>query len=82
MTCRDALEFIPDYLDGSLSLRQRLSFDFHLFLCRHCRSYLDSYCKTIRASRDALADQVQCKELPEDLVHAILARQKQDRRVE
>ena len=82
MTCRDALEFLADYLDGSLPLRKRLSLDLHLSLCRHCRAYLDNYKKAIQASRDALSDQALCEELPEDLVRAILAKRKQVDRVD
>ena len=82
MTCRDALEFLADNLDGSLPLRQRLSLDIHLSLCRHCRDYLDNYQKAIQASRDAHTDQALCEELPEDLVQAILARRKQLDRVD
>ena len=77
MTCRDALEFLADYLDGSLPLRRRLSLDLHLSLCRHCRAYLDNYKKAVQASRDALTDQALCEDLPENLVQAILAMQKQ-----
>ena len=75
MTCRDALEFLADYLDGSLPLGQRLSFALHLFLCRNCRDYLDGYRKTIEASRSVLADpaKLHCEPLPEELVQAILA---------
>ena len=82
MTCRDALEFLADYLDGSLPLRQRLSLDFHLSLCSQCRDYLDNYRKTIQASRDALTDRALCEELPEELVQAILATRKQPHRVD
>jgi predicted anti-sigma-YlaC factor YlaD len=77
MTCRDALEFLADYLDGSLPLRKRLSLDLHLSLCRHCRDYLDNYKKAVQASREALTDQALCEDLPEDLVQAILAMRKQ-----
>ena len=77
MTCRDALEFLADYLDGNLPLRRRLSLKLHLSLCSHCRDYLDNYKKAIQASRDALTDQALCEELPEDLVQAILATRKQ-----
>ena len=78
MNCHDVLEFLADYLDGNLPLWQRLSFGLHLSLCRPCRDYLESYRKTIQASRDALDDKVLCEELPEDLVQAILASRKRE----
>ena len=75
MTCHDALQFLADYLDGSLPWRQRMSFGLHLCLCRHCRNYLDSYRKTIQASRTALSKPAEshCEDLPEELIQAILA---------
>ena len=75
MTCRDALAFLGDYLDAKLSWRQRLSFGLHLILCRQCRDYLDSYQKTIEASRTVLAFPAELprEQLPEDLIQAILS---------
>jgi predicted anti-sigma-YlaC factor YlaD len=75
MTCRNALKFLADYLDGNLPLRQRLSYGVHLFLCRNCRDYLDGYRKTIEVSRSALAEPANAagEPLPEELVQAILA---------
>ena len=72
MTCRDALEFLADYLDGSLPFGRKLSLNLHLSLCRHCRNYLENYKKAIEASRNAYDDKELCEELPEDLVKAIL----------
>lgn len=75
MTCRDALDFLADYLDGRLPWRQRISFDFHLFLCRNCRDYLDGYRKTIQVSRAVLTEPCKAEQvpLPEELIQAILA---------
>ena len=81
MTGREALDFLADYLDGCLPLRQRISFDFHLFLCSSCRDYLDGYRKTIQVSRSALKEPPEAKHepLPEELVQAILATRPQGR---
>lgn len=75
MTCRDALDFLADYLDGRLPLRQRISFGFHLFLCQNCRDYLDGYRKTIQVSRAAFAEPTEAlrEPLPKELIQAILA---------
>lgn len=40
-SCRDVAERASDYLDRDLSLRSRLQFRLHLFLCRDCRRYID-----------------------------------------
>lgn len=76
MTCHDALEFLADHFDGSLTLQQRMPLHLHLTLCRHCRNYFDSYCKTIEESRQAYTDPSLNEELPEDVVQSILAMRK------
>ena len=39
-TCREVAELITDYLEGSLTLTQRLRFQMHMGLCFACRNYL------------------------------------------
>ena len=39
-TCREIAELITDYLEGSLTLTQRLRFQMHMGLCFACRNYL------------------------------------------
>lgn len=74
LTCQQLIEFLSDYLDGSLSLTQRAAFDMHLALCRDCRSYLHNFKTTIAAGKQAFAvpDEVVPANVPEDLVQAIL----------
>ena len=48
MSCQEVTEFLADFLDGELPLRQRLVFRLHLLMCPDCRRYLDSYAATIR----------------------------------
>lgn len=38
--CRDITNQASDYLDGHLTLRQRLAFAWHLLLCGQCREFL------------------------------------------
>jgi len=40
LTCKELTELVTDYLEGRLSLIQRLRLQLHLGLCRHCRAYL------------------------------------------
>ncbi len=40
MSCRQLAELITDYLDGKLGLGDRLRFQLHLGMCKHCRAYL------------------------------------------
>ena len=39
-TCKEIAALITDYLDGSLTLTQRVRFQMHLGLCVGCRNYL------------------------------------------
>jgi anti-sigma factor RsiW len=75
MTCRDATDFLADYLAGALAADVRAQFDRHLGLCPNCRSYLATYRATIEVGRAAFAaqDADAQAELPEELMTAILA---------
>lgn len=73
MTCRELIEFLADYLEGSLPSEQRAVFEQHLGICSQCVTYLDTYRKTIQLERAALCDEAQVADPPEDLVRAILA---------
>ena len=39
-SCREIAELITDYLEGSLTLTQRLRLQMHMGLCFACRNYL------------------------------------------
>lgn len=57
-TCREAVELMTGYLDGTLRATQRWKLERHLRNCPHCSTYL----KQIRQVADAVG-QVQ----PDDL---------------
>jgi hypothetical protein len=48
MTCREFVEIITDYLEGTMSLGARIRFHLHLGLCLGCRIYLKQMRQTIR----------------------------------
>ena len=74
MTCKEVIDFLGDYLDGALPWRQRLVFNLHLVLCRHCRRYLASYSETIRLTRASGREpSPEAQPVPEELLQAILA---------
>jgi anti-sigma factor RsiW len=72
MTCREAIDFILQYLDGELPADVRAEFDRHLAICESCVAYLDSYKETVRMEKTAYAA-APANALPEELVQAILA---------
>lgn len=49
MSCKELVELITDYLEGSLPPRDRIRFEEHLSICSSCRTYLDQMRLTIAA---------------------------------
>jgi anti-sigma factor RsiW len=41
LQCQQAVELVTDYLDGSLSRRQRRRFEAHVRACPNCAAYLE-----------------------------------------
>jgi anti-sigma factor RsiW len=71
MTCRDFIQFLLDYVEDRLSPEEQLRFDAHLEICPDCRTYLDTYGKTVELAK--LADRGAIPaDAPEDLIQAIL----------
>jgi anti-sigma factor RsiW len=48
MTCKELVEVVTDYLDGSMPAQQRLLFEEHLAFCDWCQTYLEQMRATIR----------------------------------
>lgn len=51
LKCRDIEAMASDYLDKNLSMRQRMAFKLHLFLCHNCRHYIKQLKTTISSLR-------------------------------
>ena len=76
MTCRDAADFMLDYLAGTLDADTNARFELHLRRCGNCVEYLAQYQRTIELGRRAFDDDSVLAVLagvPEDLIAAILA---------
>jgi anti-sigma factor (TIGR02949 family) len=69
LCCRDAVQFLLQYLDGELPADQRARFELHLRSCPPCVDYLESYRETIRLGK---ACSEQEAPLPEKLREGIL----------
>jgi predicted anti-sigma-YlaC factor YlaD len=41
LTCKEITELATEYLEGELPRRKRLAVHVHLWMCRHCRRYVD-----------------------------------------
>jgi len=51
LTCRDVTEHANLNLDGELAWWRRVQLATHLFMCRHCRRYVDQMAGTVRLLR-------------------------------
>jgi anti-sigma factor RsiW len=82
ITCRELIDFIADYLEGSLPADALHEFERHLAVCPSCVNYLDSYKTTIEMGKKAMtaAPGEPPADVPEDLVRAILAARERDPR--
>lgn len=72
-TCRDCIEFLIDYLEGTLPPAKRVEFELHLELCPPCHEYLRQYQATVRLGQAAMREQAAKNPPPEALIRAILA---------
>ncbi|CAG0973506.1 hypothetical protein PHYC_01376 [Phycisphaerales bacterium] len=79
LSCRELIDFIADYLDGSLPPQVRSDFERHLGVCPSCVSYLDGYRKSMMLGKAALRDydDARLESAPESLVRAVLAARRQ-----
>ena len=41
LTCRELVELVTEYFEGSLPEGQRLAFEQHVAICPPCRGYLE-----------------------------------------
>ena len=48
LTCKQLVELVTEYLEGTLSPEGRARFDAHLAGCRGCRAYVEQMRLTIR----------------------------------
>ena len=48
LSCQDVAEIITEYLEGAMSLTNRIRFHMHLGMCRSCRNYLRQMKATIQ----------------------------------
>lgn len=48
MTCQELVELVTEYLEQTLTERERARFEAHLTECPYCRTYLEQIRQTIR----------------------------------
>ena len=58
LTCQQAVELVTDYLEGTLSRKQRRRFEKHLRGCPNCSAYLQQIRTTIELAGHVEPDQL------------------------
>lgn len=69
LTCQQLTELVTDYLEGRLSLVERMSFQMHIGMCKRCRAYLRQMRMTVRTLGKLPVDPI-----PEGVREDLLAR--------
>jgi anti-sigma factor RsiW len=65
LVCQEAVELMSDYVEGTLSRRDRRRLEKHLASCPHCSMYLEQIRATIAASGVVYPEDIDPKALDE-----------------
>ncbi len=63
LTCKEITELATDHLEGRLPLPQRLFFRLHLWMCKHCRAYLQQIRLTIETLRHLPMERIPAEDI-------------------
>ena len=58
LTCKEVVEIVTDYLEGTMSDQDRLRFEEHVAGCEGCSRYLHQMRETIRLTGTLTEEQV------------------------
>ncbi|HEY7907694.1 MAG TPA: zf-HC2 domain-containing protein [Thermomicrobiales bacterium] len=68
LECREFVELVTEYLEGTLPPEERARFAAHIAVCEGCGTYLEQMRQTIRAT-GALTEEAIPEEAMQDLLH-------------
>ena len=63
LTCREVVELVNDYLEGTMAPPDRVRFEEHIEGCDGCANYLDQIRTTIRVAGSVQEDAIPAGEL-------------------
>lgn len=63
LTCKEITTLVTDYLEGRMGLADRMRFQMHVGMCKHCRAYL----KQMKATVAALGQMPDDAEMPAEV---------------
>ena len=67
LSCKELTEIATEYLERDLPWGERLRVQLHLWMCRHCRRYMDQMRKVI-----ALLRRLPVEPVPPNLLEKLL----------
>lgn len=81
LTCKEFDDFMVDFFEHELPLRQKVSCWIHLKMCRDCSKFVRQYQQTIELGKQAFddPDEPVPVSVPEDLINAALTYRRQSR---
>ena len=80
LPCSEIIGFLDDYLSGEQSPAVKAEFERHLAVCPPCVDYLKTYKQTVELAGETGRDGEHSGTAPAELVHAILAARKANKR--
>ncbi len=78
LSCKDINQKASLYIDGELTIRQRLAVGFHLLMCVHCRRYVRQLAATINTLRQLPKKECSDGQM-EHIIDRLLDDEKQDK---
>lgn len=66
LRCREVVELVTDFLEGSLVVERRDLFERHMAMCTWCQTYLDQMRRTL-----SMVGQLREEDVPPALVHSL-----------
>ena len=70
LSCKEAADFITDYVEETMSPKMRKKFEKHMAMCPNCEVYLEQYKHTILLANEAFQGDI---EIPDDLIEHTMA---------
>jgi anti-sigma factor RsiW len=68
LRCKELVELVTDYFEGSLSTAERLRFESHIDACAGCTNYLDQLRETI-----TVVGKIEQEDLSDDMKSELLS---------
>ena len=69
LSCKDITELVTDYLEDRMSFMDKMRFQLHLGMCKHCRNYL----KQMRQTIDTISE-LKEEDVPEHVMEELMER--------